>query len=367
VTFTASDGSLTDSETVTITISSPGLVSTEVPQPQTGGGGGGGFGSQLIGIGLSGTSPFMDGNGRAITSGQISTQDGRLTLVIPAGVAIWNAAGAAQPYLSETTLVDPPQAPTGRSILTAFEMGPNGVTFNPAITMTITYADNQVPGGAIESEIYPAWWDGSQWVKIDSAVDPSTNTVTMKVSHFTSFALLVPQPKTPNEPSGIPVPTTTAENTAVKLINESVQLDIAPIYSDNRLTSVDINLQPKNLIAMYQLELVLTVTLNGSKIYEASRPVNIGSKDPIFQYTPVNGWENGTYGLTAQLEYGGDIISSVSKAVLSSVVTDVPAQSDQAPTVRWKILGELIGIALVISLALAIFIFVRYRRLNSHM
>ncbi|APV45125.1 hypothetical protein Dform_01806 [Dehalogenimonas formicexedens] len=157
-----------------------------------GGGGGGGFGSQLVGIGLSGTSPFMDGNGRAITAGLIRTPDGSLSLSVPIGTYIWNAAGAAQSFLSAAPLADPPAPPAQNSLILAFEMGPTGVTFNPAISMTISYTDGQVPAGTNEADLYIAWWDGAKWAKLTGTVNAAANTVTVSVSHFTIFALLAP-------------------------------------------------------------------------------------------------------------------------------------------------------------------------------
>ncbi len=163
-----------------------------------GGGGGGGFGSQLVGIGLSGTSPFMDGNGKAITGGEIGTADGRLTLNIPAGTYVWNSAGAAQSFFSASIMTEPPQVPVQQALLLAYELGPNGVTFNPPITLTFTYTDGQIPFTSDEGRLAIAWWNGTEWVYLETTMDRATNTVSAKVSHFTGFALLaLPAPQSP--------------------------------------------------------------------------------------------------------------------------------------------------------------------------
>ncbi|QNT75743.1 InlB B-repeat-containing protein [Dehalogenimonas etheniformans] len=158
------------------------------------GGGGGGFGSQVIAIGLSGTSPVMDGNGKAIAPGSVETSDGQLKLDIAVGVSIWNAAGAAQSFLSAAPLDTSPPSPPQNTLILAYEMGPDGVTFTPAISMTFHYADAQVPPGTLESEMAIAWWDGVEWVMLTGKVDTDANTVTAQVSHFTSFALFSPAP-----------------------------------------------------------------------------------------------------------------------------------------------------------------------------
>ncbi|XUX00696.1 MAG: InlB B-repeat-containing protein [Dehalogenimonas sp.] len=159
-----------------------------------GGGGGGGLGSQVISIGLSGTSPIMDGNGKVIAPGSVETSDGQLKLDIAEGVYIWNSAGAAQSFLSTAPLPTPPPSPPQNTLISAYEMGPDGVTFTPAISMTFHYADAQVPLGTRESDMVIAWWDGVEWVMLTGKVDTDANTVTAQVSHFTSFALFSREP-----------------------------------------------------------------------------------------------------------------------------------------------------------------------------
>ncbi len=209
-TVTATGLTLSGTATTNYTLSSTTATTTADITASGGGGssgGGGGFGNQLVGINLSGTSPWMDGNGRAITTGQIHTQDNKLGLIIPIGTAVWNAAGAAQGYLSAGALIQPPVAPPQNSLVIAWEMGPNGVTFTPAITLTVNYTESDVPSGTSEADLYIAWWDGSQWVKLQSTVDTAANTVSAQVSHFTTFALMAKQ--TPPPTTTQPPPTTT--------------------------------------------------------------------------------------------------------------------------------------------------------------
>ncbi|XUX01138.1 MAG: InlB B-repeat-containing protein [Dehalogenimonas sp.] len=184
-----------------------------------GGGGGGGFGNQLIGIGLSGTSPFMDPNGRSITAGEIKTSDGKVSLSVPVGVYVWNAAGAAQSFLSAAPSTNPPSAPPQNSLVMAFELGPNGVTFNPAVILSFNYSDSDIPAGVREADLYIAWWNGTQWVKLTGTVDSTTNTVSAQITHFTSFALIAQQaPATTPPPTTIP-PTTNPPTTSPPTTN----------------------------------------------------------------------------------------------------------------------------------------------------
>ena len=195
-------------------------------QPTTtsgGGGGGGGFGSQLIGINLSGNSPFMDGNGKSITAGEIKTSDGKLTIGVSVGVAIWNAAGAAQSFLSANTPTIIPNEPAQQRIIYSYEMGPNGVTFTPGATLSFTYSSADV-AGVSETSLYIAWWDGTAWVKLNSEVNSTAKTVSATIVHFTTFALIGQQaqstttsspPPTTLQPTTVPPPTTPPTNPAI--------------------------------------------------------------------------------------------------------------------------------------------------------
>ena len=185
---------------------SRGSISSFVTGTVGGGGGGGGFGAQLVGIGLSGTSPFMDGNGRALTGGEIKTPDGKLSLTIPVGTAIWNAAGAAQSFLSASAPSTPAAAQPQAVLLVAYELGPSGVTFNPAISLTFGYSEVQLPAGTREADLFVSWWNGTSWVKLTGSVDTVNNTVTAQVGHFSTFGLFAQQPP----PTTTLPPTTTA-------------------------------------------------------------------------------------------------------------------------------------------------------------
>lgn len=189
-------------------------TTADINEQQSTGGGGGGFGSQLVGIGLSGNSPWMDGNGRALTEGWIRTEDGLLSLTIPVGTYVWNAAGAGLAFLSAGEPSSSMQPPPNSIILRTYELGPSGATFNPTITLTMSYTFNELPAGVAATSLYIAWWDGVKWVKLDSTVDAAARTITARVSHFTTFALIAQQPPPPTTttppPSTTVPPTTTA-------------------------------------------------------------------------------------------------------------------------------------------------------------
>jgi len=99
--------------------------------------------------------------------------------------------------LSEISMVELEEAPTppgdSNVIGLVYDFGPDGATFDPPITLTFTYDELLITEGVTEENLVIAMWDEEtgEWVTLeDITVDPETNTITAKVSHFTAFTVL---------------------------------------------------------------------------------------------------------------------------------------------------------------------------------
>ena len=70
----------------------------------------------------------------------------------------------------------------------AYNYTPAGATFNPAVTLSLKYDPGKVSDA---SKLVIAYYDGSKWVVLPSAVDTVNHTVTAQVSNFnfTLFAV----------------------------------------------------------------------------------------------------------------------------------------------------------------------------------
>ncbi len=344
-----------------ITVSGDFTFDTLAATGGGGGGGGGGFGSQLVGIGLSGTSPFMDGNGRAIVAGHIATADGSLSLSVPVGTYVWNAAGAAQSFLSATPLTTPPQAPPQNSLVLAYEMGPTGVTFIPAISLSMTYTDAGLPPGIIEADLYIAWWDGTKWVKLIGVVDAAANTVTVSVSHFTSFALLAP-PAPPPPPAPTVIISTPAAGASFDPGSVSISISVGNlklVHGDNL---------PKVAgegCIVYYLDVAIPTTAGQSAF---SAPGTFKESIDI-----TNAWTNlatGTHILGVQLvqndhtPFNPPIFATVSLTIKElAPQTTAPVQSPTSPADAQTKTNWIIPVLFLIgALAIGIFVYWKSRR-----
>lgn len=55
-----------------------------------------------------------------------------------------------------------PPLPDNRAIVGAVNLGPDGAIFTIPLIITMSYDPEQLPPGAIETELYIAYWDGSE-------------------------------------------------------------------------------------------------------------------------------------------------------------------------------------------------------------
>jgi transcriptional regulator with XRE-family HTH domain len=148
-----------------------------------------------------------------------ASDDGNVEIAIPEDTVGLTEDG--QP-LSEITIVTA-DAPTGASTISVlgqiYDLGPDGATFDPAITLTFHFDTDDVPEG--EVPVINRWdpdANGGEgaWVEITGGViDMENGTITVEIDHFTIFAVLhvaAPTPPTTTPPTTTP-PTTTPPTT----------------------------------------------------------------------------------------------------------------------------------------------------------
>jgi hypothetical protein len=188
-------------------------IAAYVPPPVYGGGGGGA--PLTYAIALTGLSGSLNVNSSGVSSsgGQLTNGSG-LILSAPAGATLLTAQGT---YLTTITLASPgtspPAAPAGKVIIATYQFGPDGATFNPALTLTVPYTPGSLPGGVKETDLVIARWNGTAWTILTTTVDAQAKTVSAPVTGFSYFALLAPQPAPTTAaptPTSTPPPTTTA-------------------------------------------------------------------------------------------------------------------------------------------------------------
>ncbi|MFA7563028.1 MAG: PKD domain-containing protein [Methanoculleus sp.] len=153
-----------------------------------------------------------DDSGVVTSSIVVTAGDAVASLALPAGVRTLDAAGEP---LSEASIAplaadQVPGVPAGAAFRFAgyaYEAGPGGATFDPAITLTLDIPDdawNDLGAGA--NTLTVMWYDQTtgQWEPLPTSVDESARSVDAEITHFSTFALFV-------ETAATPVPTATEE------------------------------------------------------------------------------------------------------------------------------------------------------------
>jgi hypothetical protein len=144
---------------------------------------------------------FIDSTGVFKQESSVSSGDNNCSLVIPGSTIAKTADGGALSYVSVLAMTADQgtlAASSGaRLIGQVFNLGPEGATFEPPISVSLRYDVAQLPAGAAESSVVIACWDtaAAKWVALaGSHVDTVNHTVGAPVSHFSLYTLLVLPP-----------------------------------------------------------------------------------------------------------------------------------------------------------------------------
>jgi len=175
--FTSSEASFTLSPTPTPT-----------PDPNGGSGGGGGGGG-----GAPSADIKTDSYGKVLETYTKTSSGGKATITIPKGTVAKTSEG--KPLESISIMSMKPISGT----IALYDLRPDGATFDPEITFTVTYDPKDVPEGKV---IVIRMYDGKKWIELKTTVDTVKHTATAKISHFSTFALFLEK-----KPSTTPAPT----------------------------------------------------------------------------------------------------------------------------------------------------------------
>lgn len=198
------------------------------PYP-TGGGGGGGVGANPPGLTISedasGRTFRLGGviNGQGIFTQPVTADsaDNKVHAKIKTGVVGLTKDGLPLSQITMAPMTTPPAAVSGTNVIgSAYDLGPNGATFAPAITLTFNYDPTKLATGVNPSTLVLAFYDSvaAQWVNLTNiVVDTVNNTVSADTTHFTPFAVITkaaaPASTTPQVTGTTPATTTPATTT----------------------------------------------------------------------------------------------------------------------------------------------------------
>ena len=178
-------------------------VSLPVSTTENGGGGGGGGGPS----GVTSLAEYITSDGTFVANATAESMDGKVKLTIPKGTIGRNRAGQRLYSVSIKESQTPPAPPADcHYICLVYDFGPGGATFEPPASLTFQYSDAQVPAGVSEENIKLATWQDGVWVEMEGCViDIVNNTITVPVSHFSTYTVIAYTSPAKLEVSGMTV------------------------------------------------------------------------------------------------------------------------------------------------------------------
>jgi len=258
--------------------------------------------------------------------------------------------------ISITEMEEPPVPPEDSSIIgLTYDLGPDGATFDPAITLTFTYDPADIPEGVDEGDLAIAMWDeeSGEWIELTGCtVDPVTHTIIAPVSHFTAFTVLSAGP---------------AAFTASELNITPAEVNIGGNVTISVLVT-----NTGDLTGSYEVGLVIADTIIATEEVSLA-----GGESQTVTFTTYKDFA-GTY------EVGIDELSGtfIVKAALTptptptatptatptptptATATATPTPTPPAPTpLNWWLIGGIIAAVMVIGVVIALII--RRRRESS--
>jgi len=185
---------------------SVGSAVTPTPTSTSGGGSGGGSsgGSSSISsptAAATAAPPAYAGSasldisesGEVRESVTVRTADGTGSVTVPAGTTALDGSGDPLDDVSIDTLdlTALPPVPTGNTLGLALTCGPDGATFDPAVTLTFTLTEDEWAEIDDPTTLTVLWYDAAagSWQEVPAVVDAATRTITVSVSHFSVYAL----------------------------------------------------------------------------------------------------------------------------------------------------------------------------------
>ncbi len=353
--------------------------------------------------------------GEILETIEATSEAGDLTIVIEEGTLALDEDGEPLGSLEIDVDPSPPDPPEGAHIIgLAYDFGPDGATFDPPITMTYTLDLDDLPEGVAPEDLVIAYWDGDEWVELDSDVDVENNTITIEVDvdHFTTFAVIgaVPPPPAAFTVSSLSISPATVnigETVAISLVVTNtggksgsyiVTLDINGVKEADKTVTVDagdsqevsfnVTKEDAGIYSVAVAELTGSFTVGApsapaafsvSDLSLQPAQVKPGEAVTISALVANTGGEPGSYTVVLKIDGVKEAEKTVTIAAGDSQTVSFSVTKEEAgsysvtvdelsgsftvapakPAINWPVLGGIIGGAVVVGLL--IFFLVRRR------
>ena len=268
------------------------------------------------------------------------SEDKMLHIAVPEGTIVLDKDGepltGLELTINETPLPPPPETDI---VGLTYDVGPDGTSFDRAITITCSYDPYEISLRVAEEDLVIACYDEDvdEWLESPSVVDVVNNTVTTLVDHLSTFTILAPVPVPPPAPAAF-TPSSLTISPLEANIGELVRISVLVTNTGEQEASY-------------------TVTLKINEMVAETKEIELGGGSETVPFTTFK-YEAGTYSVDVNGLHGSFIVKEV-----PPVVEEEPQSQPPAPPtgVKWTVLGPILAVIIF----LAIFLPIRARRIRA--
>jgi hypothetical protein len=276
---------------------------------------------------------------------KFTSEDGLLSLIIPDGTTALDGEGEPLSGIDFVADADPPPTQEARLIGHAYNLEPDGATFDPPATLTWGYGPSDIPEGVAEEALTIGYYDeeASQWVTLDSEVDLEKAIINAPIDHLSVFAVLAPG-ALPSEPVAASF-TTTNFSIYPSEVNpgSEVTISVRVINGGEVEGSQDIALKINGVIEEMQ-----NVTLGAASSSEVTFTVT--KNEAGTYYVELNGFSG---------EFTVKESASSVPRITASQSTPLPPSQETPSGVNWVVVAPILA---AVFLAIFLPLWLRRRR-----
>jgi hypothetical protein len=191
-------------------------------------------------------SDRLDKEGKFLDYITAYSSDKKAVLTIPAGAQSLTADGKPLTEIILARLTKLPGTPQDKSqfIGLIYELGPEGLSFDSPVTLTLTFNPSQIASGAKPGDLSIAYFDKekSNWINLQGKVDLENKTISADIGQPGPYTILAPyKPENIPTPKPRPTPTPVIGNSSASL---KVSAEVSP-NKDNEIISSTGKIQVK--------------------------------------------------------------------------------------------------------------------------
>ncbi len=302
-----------------------------------GGGFSGGGGGAPTGPGITNLALYTNSEGLFVLDGKARSEDGCVNIDFAKGVLAQTRDKAQLKSVKIISIDSPAVLPSGfRFAGKVYELTPDGATFTPGITLTLTYDEGQIPEGTDFNSLGIMAYNPTTatWEVLPSTLDKGKSSVTTTIGHFSIYAVAdreaAPPPTTPVY---IPMP--------AKFSTTEISVNPVTVAAGQTVT---ISTRVSNT---GEADGKYSVTLKINRVAERTKEISVKAGSSEAATFTVNRNEPGTYEVEINGQKASFTIKEPAPATTTPIVPVGPPPNPKGTS--WWLIGLIAAGIIIVS------------------